>query len=409
MAKRICWKKGMRLTDSILRSSDDCYVELLERAFITASSGRFGLLPCSQPFELSINTNKGIVDIETMTCLAITKGGNLIDIHYDTQYTNAIDTRVQIPDMSDAKEFILIVSASSGQWTETNNGYEEPAYSFALIAPNTPIADNAMPVAQLVDDIGWRLDELYFVPPCLSIFAHPRYIELYQKFLDNLKQIRAKVHGMLGAGTPTVIKLFWPFVEQILIATDKERDTMSPMQLLSNVQKCVSAFACACDLDEGLNLSNAEKLRNYVAAPYNYKDAYQRIKEGLDICFSISENLGNLQSQESPAQKTAPTAVPYIADDQLYQDCKDTTVFIPVVVSTINATVFFSTNGSEPTEKLSGNKKIAITTGFKKIRIVEPDKKVIVKLKAMLNGVNSETATYTVTLHKNVKEFTYSI
>lgn len=214
---------------------------------------------------------------------------------------------------------------------------------------------------------------------------------------------------MLGAGTPTVIKLFWPFVEQILIATDKERDTMSPMQLLSNVQKCVSAFACACDLDEGLNLSNAEKLRNYVAAPYNYKDAYQRIKEGLDICFSISENLGNMQSQESPAgptQSSTSIPAPYIDRENLTRKCL-ITASIPVVVPMSDAIVLYSTNGSTPIERLSPNHIISLSTGFNKTSSYEPDKKVIVKLKAMANGMESETKTFQVTIQKDTKAYKY--
>ena len=62
MIKRICWKKGMRLTDDILRASDNCTIELVSGAVALVAAGRFGLFP-SAPFELSLNINKGLIDV----------------------------------------------------------------------------------------------------------------------------------------------------------------------------------------------------------------------------------------------------------------------------------------------------------------------------------------------------------
>ena len=45
MPKRIHWTKGMRLTDDVMRASDQCLIDFAKNAFIMASSGRFGLLP----------------------------------------------------------------------------------------------------------------------------------------------------------------------------------------------------------------------------------------------------------------------------------------------------------------------------------------------------------------------------
>ena len=44
MPKRICWKKGMRLTDEVLRASDNCTAEFISQTLSLAACGRFGLI-----------------------------------------------------------------------------------------------------------------------------------------------------------------------------------------------------------------------------------------------------------------------------------------------------------------------------------------------------------------------------
>ena len=50
MTKRICWKKGMRLTDEILRASDNSTMELVRNGVALAAAGRFGLCPSVTPY-----------------------------------------------------------------------------------------------------------------------------------------------------------------------------------------------------------------------------------------------------------------------------------------------------------------------------------------------------------------------
>ena len=147
----------MRLTDQVLRASENSKEDFLGKAFTLAAAGRFGLFPSSHPFELSLNITKGIIDVESLTCLGMTKGGQLIDVDYDARYTGSFDTRVQIPDNSGEKEFYLTINAHPGEWRASNDGYEEPVYSFSLIAPNSSMPNYSMPVAHIVDDYGWRI------------------------------------------------------------------------------------------------------------------------------------------------------------------------------------------------------------------------------------------------------------
>ena len=409
MAKRICWKKGMRLTDEILRASDNSTMELVGNALALAAAGRFGLFPSVIPFELSLNISKGLVDVELLNCLAVTKGGFLIDAHYDTKFSNAFDTRVQIPEGNGEKELLLTINALIDQWKDTNDGYEEPMYSFSLISPNSPLPKNALPIARIVDEYGWRMDDLDFVPPCLFVTSHQKYIDLLKQFAEVLSAIDTKSRNLLHSNGKEAIRIFWPIIQQLMITINKECDLMTPMELLANVQKCVSAFTCACDLDEYINLADADKFRNYIYTPYNYKDAYLRIREGLELCFSINEKVGKLDENPSP-QPTTRSIVdsPMLTNKDLYQNCNTPETNINIKYNATDANIYFTIDGREPTK--SSNKALRMRDGFKvkfdnqyrQINGKEADKTITLKLIAIVDGNSSDISSYDIVLHKTV-------
>lgn len=400
MIKRICWKKGMRLTDEVLRASDDSTIELVGNSLALAAAGRFGLLP-STHFDLSVNISKGLVDVESLNCTAVTKSGNVIDAHYDTKFTNSFDTRIQIPEGNGEKEYVLTINYT-GQWKDSNDGYEEPIYTFSLMASNSSIPSNSLPIARIVDEYGWRMDEIDFVPPCLFVSSHQKYNELLKQFSDVLTEIDNKAKNLLHSNGKDIIRVFWPIVQQLMITVNKEQDLMTPMGLLANVQKCVSAFTCACELDDYIDLADADRFRNYIYAPYNYKDSYQRIKEGLDLCFSINEKVSKLnEGPQVPSTIEAPT----IANSQLIKRCTNSKARIQVTNNVSGATVYYSIDGNEPSHSLKGQ-DIQLESGFNNLRKREPDKIVMVKLKAVLNGIESNTNTYEITLQKDIERWT---
>ena len=231
MEKRICWKKGMRLTDEIMRASEDATAARIGNALILASAGRFGLIPSTRQFQLSVNLNTDSVEVQTLDCLAVTRGGSLIDAQIDTRYTNYLEKRIAIPDEIGKGELLLTISVDHGHWKETLGGYEEPEYSFGLVGVNSPIPDNALPVAHLMysEQIrGWHVDMEEFVPPCLYLSSHKSYVELMNQFVQILSEIEAKVFRLCQPGSNEAFRVFWPVVQQILIDTDKNRDLMTP-------------------------------------------------------------------------------------------------------------------------------------------------------------------------------------
>lgn len=407
MTKRICWKKGMRLSEDIMKASDNKHAELVGNAFMLATAGRFGLFPATRPFELSINISGDGLDVEVLNCLAITKGGQLIDICYDTKYTCPFDSHVTIPANVDGKELFLIVNVLQNKWKETSDGYEEPECEFTLIPSQTPIPSNAMPIGRIVNDYGWRMDDADFTPPCLFVSSHPKYEALLKQFHELLAAVDNKARGLLNSNGRDAIRLFWPITQQLMITIDKERDLMTPMTLLSDVQKFVSAFTCACELDEYLNLADVETFLNYIHAPYSYENAYQKIKEGLDLCFSISEKMDKLSQQ--PAPQPVPTstniAAPVIKDDKLQYECKTPETIIPISYGSAGAAIYFTIDGSNPTnksERASAGKngyKVKFDNGYRGSKH-EPDKDITIKLMAIVNGISSNISSYQLTLNK---------
>ena len=406
MTKRICWKKGMRLTDEVLRASDDSMIKFVGNSLALAAAGRFGLLP-STSFELSVNISKGLVDVVSINCEAITRGGNIIDAHYDTKFTNLFDTRIQIPEGNNEKDFVLTVNCTD-QWKDTNDGYEEPIYTFSLVSPNSPIPSNSLPIARIVDEYGWRLDDIDFVPPCLFVSSHHKYSELLKKFSEILSEIDNKAKNLLHSNGKDVMRSFWPVVQQLMITVNKEQDLMTPMGLLANVQKCVSVFTCACELDDFIDLADIEKFRNYIYVPYNYKDSYQTIRDGLDLCTSIIEKLEKME--EGPQSNVQSiVAPPKLTEKDLYQDCETSESSIDIIYSTMEATIYYTIDGHEPNMK--SNRALKTRSGFKvkfdnmfrKEKGQEADRTITIRLMAVVDGDSSMVSCYDITLHKSVK------
>lgn len=303
MPKRISWKKGMRLTDEVLKAADECTAEYINQAMLLAATGRFGLIPTLKPFQLQLNVVKGFVDVEALSCTGVTRGGILIDVHYDTKFTNTIDGRVQIPSQ-DEKEYLLTINIRPGDWQDSSDGYMEPEYFFNLITPKTALPEYGLPVGRIIYDDGWREDNVNFVPPCLTIGAHAKYMQLYQQFVQMLQSIDDTTHKQTESAAITALSIFWPVVREQLITASTGLDTMTPQQLQGCVQKVVSAFTVACDLDELINLEDAETFRKYSTTPYSYRTGYLRIKQGMGMCYAINEKVGkfSLLVKEKPKE-----------------------------------------------------------------------------------------------------------
>ncbi len=418
--KRVSWKRGMRLSDELMRASDDNMAALIAKSIVLAANGRFGLLPSRKSFNLNLNIGNGFVDVDALTCLAVTKGGQIIDVDYDTRYGHNFNKRVPIPQVSSTDEYILIINIHIGEWKEVSGDMEEPVYSFSLITPDTIVPDNSMPIAHIsFEDDGWREDDADFVPPCLFVSSYYRFEELHARFLDVLAALDDKARAVVASKDYKGMNIFWPLVQQLRIAADKERDLLTPMALLSGVQKCVSAFTCACDIDSQIDLTDAKTCRTFVLAPYNYKEAYERIKAGLNICYGIIEKVEKLavEEQEQPEQSEPPRqekhrsnkpASPTIAGRYFTIDCNRPETLIPVECTNASATVVFTTDGSKPA--LHSPKAVKSRDGLK-IRFKngyngkgsEPEKTVKVSLMAIVGGDCSDISTYSITLRKSLR------
>ena len=310
MPKRISWKKGMRLTDEVLIQADRCTSESFAQAYTLAAEGRFGLFPSVRPFQLALNVEQNSVNVESLDCLGITRAGDIIDVRFDTKFTNTFNTRVSIPQQEGTKEFILVINTDPDTWKDTSEGLLVPDYSFSFVGAKQAVPDHALPIARIVDNDGWTEDNVYFVPPCLTISSHAKYLELCQQFIGVLQSIDEKSRQQADTLAKTAISVYWPVVIQTLIEVNNERETLTPMRLMSCVQRIIGTFTCACDVDEVLTLEEAEPFRNFARVPYNYRMAFLRIKQGIGMCSAISDKIDKFSQLRVAAPPPTPRQEP---------------------------------------------------------------------------------------------------
>ena len=310
MPKRISWKKGMRLTDEVLIQADRCTSESFAQAYTLAAEGRFGLFPSVRPFQLALNVEQNSVNVESLDCLGITRAGDIIDVRFDTKFTNTFNTRVSIPQQEGTKEFILVINTDPDTWKDTSEGLLVPDYSFSFVGAKQAVPDHALPIARIVDNDGWTEDNVYFVPPCLTISSHAKYLELCQQFIGVLQSIDEKSRQQADTLAKTAISVYWPVVIQTLIEVNNERETLTPMRLMSCVQRIIGTFTCACDVDEVLTLEEAEPFRNFARVPYNYRMAFLRIKQGIGMCSAISDKIDKFSQLRVAAPPPPPRQEP---------------------------------------------------------------------------------------------------
>lgn len=400
MAKRVLWKKGMRLTDEILTLSDKCTEELISKGLVLGACGRLGLMPSIRKFNISIDINNDIIDIVSVDCIGLTRNGRLIDVQYDTNYTNSFDTRVVIPSQNPDLRYYLCISAFDDV-RDTNDGLCETQYRFILIEENSPVPDSSLPIARILyDEFCWRSDEANFVPPCLYVTSHFRYEELAQKFFRTLRDINSGLPQQLNTEKGDAVKIFWPIVQQIMISMDKELDTMTPMAFLSNIQKLVSAFYCACCLDECITISDPEQYISFVNTSYNYRNAYEIISIGVNLSFSINEKIKTFSIESVTHVEDILIPSPSIEKGQLRQMIKSGSAKIKVTNNAPGSIIYYTTDGSIPNQSSKSGNTIVIESGFTDDWHKEPPRNVTIKIVAYKDGMSSDIETYDAQIRK---------
>ena len=420
--KRICWKNGMKLDKDLFRRSDEATMEMIGKACAMAAAGRMGLMPYGKTFEAIVSFGRNYVEVEAITCLAITRDGHVIDVDYDTDFTNTIGKTVEMPDNGD--ECLLAVRANYDEWHETTNDYEVPDYGFMVLKPNIELPDDAFPIAHIVKENGvWKVDDENFVPPCLFLSAHPKYEELRKQVEERLKKTDEMMTEQKGEARKVFASAFWPVVRQLLVTVDKEKDLMTPMGLLAVLQQYVSVFVCVCYM-EGFNFDENDtvKFENFIRAPYTWEKAYERILEGLGLAsYIFEEKLPKIvqaekKRQEPPKTETRrqkysefPSAPePPDIDESYFQiKCKNSTTAIPLVHIQPNTTVWFKVTGAngkdDGMKKRAQGNRISFDNGFtQEIGKAGETKEVELVLWTEKNGQNSARNTFSVVLIKSV-------
>lgn len=287
MHNKVTWKKGMRLSTEVFNAMDHANEESFRMVSLLGSAHRYGLFPAIKPFELSVNINGNALEVLSLNCHGITKTGCVIDIEYDSNFVNTFDTRISIPNGAEGEAYYLVVKVQEDQLREINETFSELSYSFELIGVNSPIADNCLPIGMLVNQYGWRMDETEFVPPCLYLTAHSKYIEQLGKATTYAKDLFSKCLLSQNCVAKSLLSQVWASSASMFSRLDKERDILTPGQLLASIQQLISAFLIGCSIDEYISLENQDPFALYALKPYDAKNIYRDIETGLALCAEI--------------------------------------------------------------------------------------------------------------------------
>lgn len=310
MHNKVTWKKGMRLSVEVFNAMDKSNEESLRVVSLLGAANRYGLFPSNNPFELTVNINGNVLEVTSLNCHGITKTGCFIDIDYDSNFTNTFDTRIAIPNSAEGEVYYLVIKVHEDKFREINETLSELSYSFELVGENSPIADNCLPIGLLVNQFGWRMDETDFVPPCLYITAHPRYLEQWEKAKTYAKDLFTKCLSSQNCIAKSLLTQVWTSSALMFSRIDKERDTLTPGQLLSLLQQFISSFLIGCYEDEYVSLENQEPFALYSQKSYDAKSIYRDIETGLALLAEIAIKMNavcTMTEIQKPAEPTKST------------------------------------------------------------------------------------------------------
>lgn len=306
MPLKVTWKKGMRLSTDVFNALDSSSEESVRLSNLVATGGCMGLIPVNQPFELSVNVSNNVLEVVSLSCHGVTKSGKIVDIDFDSNYTNTFDTRIAIPNANKDEAFLLIVKLHDKQWREVNEMYSEQAYSFELINENSPIDSDSLPIGCLVNQYGWRLDETDFVPPCLYINAHFKFVELVNRAKLVLKSISDRCLNANNCVARRLLGTLWSTVVESHIDIEKSQEQLTPAELVAAIQKVISAFVIGCSIDEYITLENVDPFVAYYQKSFDGRNIYRDILKGIELCLEIAIKMEAVCSMTEVRETPAP-------------------------------------------------------------------------------------------------------
>lgn len=317
MPLKVTWKKGMRLSTDVFNALDLSNEESVRLSNLVATGGRMGLIPVNKPFELSVNVSNNVLEVVSLSCHGVTKSGKIVDIDFDSNYTNTFDTRITLPNTNPDEAFLLIVKLHDKQWREVNEMYSEQAYSFELINENSPIDSDSLLIGCLVNQYGWRLDETDFVPPCLYTNAHYKFVELANRAKLVLKSISDRCLNANNCVARHLLSTLWTTAIGSHIDIEKSQEQLTPTDLFAAIQKVVSAFIVGCSIDEYITLENADPFVAYHQKPFDGRNIYRDILKGIELCSEIAIKMDAVcsmtevkEASVTPVEKPKPKPAP---------------------------------------------------------------------------------------------------
>ena len=184
--RKIKWHRGMEITPGTFEAVDRYNESMVESARKLAVIGSYGLMPSSDKnFHTTIID--GMVSVQVYFLEAVTRSGRLFQISGDAISLKQPHAR--------GRECYVVVHADGDIEQEINNVvFSKPRFAYDYCSLDE-IGVDSLPIAKLTMDSGiWHMQELY-IPPCVSVGAHPELMSIVTNSDKMLKTIISKLEN----------------------------------------------------------------------------------------------------------------------------------------------------------------------------------------------------------------------
>ena len=283
---RVNWQAGMRLTDATFRTADEFHIGQIQPVLALMVREGYGFLdvPIIR-YELSEDS----ISFTEIKANAVTYSGRHIQLAF-TREERLLFQNIPLPDTSEP--IIFFLDKTSDETLPLAHSPEGVPLCDAdykiLIKLESEHYDNpdAVPLARFVFKRGWSMD-MSFIVPCVMLRANgalynqaANYVRELNGLISALKEAKSSVQGGL-------VKAVVPWMSAVSVEVEREKDSMSPRHFISLMQQVIQALLAATDMEDDVNVPEAESCKEYVESHYTPYTIAPMINEGIRLTHAL--------------------------------------------------------------------------------------------------------------------------
>lgn len=268
----------MEITPATFEAVDRFNETLATTSRRMSVKGCHGLLPCSD-INFPITVIEDSISVQVYSLEAVSRSGILFQISGDF-------ISLKQPHAS-GRECYVVVHTDGDVEQEINDvPYAKPRFEYDY-SQLEDIGSDSIPIAKLfLYNNTWKVQELY-IPPCMTVGAHPELFKIVQKCDALLKSIILKYANRIDTATLLTIRL-------LSVELDSYDGSETPKDFYVLMNKIVTALS-------SLSVTNANTPE---PKPFNNDDILIPLTPLVDYVVSVDSSA--VESAPKPESKPKP-------------------------------------------------------------------------------------------------------